>query len=719
MKTCRVALIGNPNCGKSTLFNRFTGARQTVGNWSGVTVAERQGYCKVAKTPLALFDLPGLYSLSDGSDSQDVAITRQFLQSRKVDVLLNVIDASQLERQLFLTAQLLEYQIPMIVVLNMQDVAARRGVHVDTQRLAQQLGCPVLTTVAHIGTGQDALCQALAQIPPLSQAMTPYPEPIVATLKQRVPPPGESVAGQLQRLTAAEVTATTQEALSDDLDSVISDARYRFVHAICQQVVNRQAQRETWSKRIDNVVLHRVFALPIFFFIMYLTFVIGVNFGGVFQEFFALTTQAVFIDLPAQWLQGLQAPAWLQLLQGGVGVGINTTLTFIPVLFMLFVMLSLLEGSGYMPRAAFVMDRLMSKVGLSGKAFLPLIIGFGCNVPAIMASRTLDQSRERVTMILMAPFMSCSARLAVYAVFVSAFFPRHGGAVIFSLYLIGIACAILTGLLLQRFWFQYPASPLVVELPPYQRPQLLAVSRLAWARLQGFLWRAGKIIIPVCMLLNVLNAVILPGSSVSLLASVGQLFTPVLSPMGITAENWPATVGLITGGVAKEVLIGSLNTLYSHMTPAPDVLPSVELATALQQALWSIPQNAYNFVSGFFNPLSAMVMPQSLSQSSYGEFVTRFQSARAAYAYLLFVLLYLPCVSTFAVTVRELNWRYAWLGLAWSLGLAYAVAVTFYQLSAFTHHPWQSAVWVSAVVVLLASLCAGFSWQRRKLQGAL
>lgn len=725
MSSQQIALIGNPNCGKSTIFNRLTGTRQKVGNWPGVTVAKKIGHFQFEDESIEVIDLPGIYSLTAYDEiSEDVRITTHFLATGNIDCLVNVIDATHLERHLYLTAQLLEYQIPMIVVLNMQDVAQRRGIHIDCDRLAESLGCPVISTIAHLGEGMEDLCLALSKRALNHYRISSYP-PVIgnALVKLQALAPQRRTCHLLHLLEGdincrptfdPDTLALAQQCRSDiateigeDADTLIVDARYQFIHHVCLEVVDRgQKNSMTNSARLDQVLLNRWLGLPIFFGIMYLTFIIAINFGNAFQDFFAISSQAIFVEGVSQWLTAWHAPHFIVSIMVGVGMGIHTTVTFIPILLMLFIMLSILESTGYMARAAFVMDRFMSFIGLPGKAFLPLIIGFGCNVPAIMASRTLDSERERITTILMSPFMSCSARLAVFSVFVAAFFPQHGASVIFSLYLVGIACALLTGYMIKLTLLAQESSPLVYELPAYHRPNCRNIVFAALERLKSFLWRAGKIIIPVCVVLSIVGPAVL--------AEFGKAITPIFQPMGITPDNWPATVGLLTGTLAKEVLIGSLNTMYSQIADSTAQTELQSVSLLLQQALWSIPQNLSSLWHAFFNPIAVLAPHQEFDRIAYGEFVHRFQSPAAAYSYLLFVLLYIPCVSTFAVTVRELNWQYAAMGLLWSIVVAYTVATTFFQMTLITVHPWQSLLWLLGSVFILLSLVAMLKLSQQK-----
>ena len=334
---------------------------------------------------------------------------------------------------------------------------------------------------------------------------------------------------------------------------------------------NAPITKHHFSQRADRIILNRWLGLPIFFAVMYALFVFAVNIGGAFQDFFDIGSDTLFIQAPALFMQHLHAPAWLiALICHGVGKGINTTITFMPVIAGMFLGLSILEDSGYMARAAFVVDRLMRQLGLPGHAFVPMIVGFGCNVPAVMGTRSLSHRRDRIITSLMMPFMSCGARLAIFAVFAAAFFPQGGQNIIFALYGLGIAAALFTGWLLRHSLLPGPAAPLIMEMPAYHRPHWRSLWRHTWQRLKHFVFRAGKVIVPVCMILGLLNHITVSGhlteqpSQRSLLARTGQIITPVFTPMGIQSDNWPATMGLLTGVLAKEVVVGTLNSLYAQ-----------------------------------------------------------------------------------------------------------------------------------------------------------
>ena len=725
-----VMLVGNPNCGKTTLFNALTGDNQRVGNWPGVTVEKKTGVVTIADEPILLTDLPGIYSLASTEEgvSLDERIAARAVAYDDVDVIINIVDACHLERHLYLTSQLLELGKPMIVALNMSDIALQRGIRIDLQALSTKLRCKVLLVQANRKIGLEELQQAIISRP---QAATSLPLPSSSQMEDALShlknnliatQPPYRIAYLSHRLLEGDTLVLDEhsrlQALSgldnlDDIEILMADARYEMVHQLVDSVQKKTSDAsEHLTARIDRVVLHRFWALPIFFAMMYLMFLFAINIGGAFQDFFDISTNAIFVQGSAWLLQKMHAPdgliAWIAM---GVGKGINTTLTFIPVIASMFFFLSLLETSGYMARAGFVVDKAMRALGLPGKAFVPMIVGFGCNVPAIMAARTLDSQQDRFLTVLMSPFMSCSARLAIYAVFVAAFFPSGGQNIVFSLYLIGILMAIITGFLLRKTMLKGPLSPLILELPSYHRPSLRRLLKETSRRLRYFILRAGKMIVPVCVLLGGLNALTIEGgfsladaNSNSVLSWIGRLLTPMFSPMGLNPDNWPATVGLLSGMLAKEVVIGSLNTLYAQVGQfTQHVATDFNVMDSLYDALVSVPNNLAELGSAVLNPIAASAQTNPFSNAVYGVMYEKFDGKIGAYAYMLFILLYIPCVSTMAAIRQEASRKLMWFSILWSLLVAYSVAVIFYQLATIMRHPEQSILWVlglSAALVL-------------------
>lgn len=725
----QVLLVGNPNCGKTTLFNALTGANQKVGNWPGVTVEKKSGFLKCSKKTIEIIDLPGVYSLALSKQSSlDEQIAATTISLTQADLIINVINACHLERHLYLSSQLLESGKPMILVLNMMDLAKEAGISIDLALLSRQTGCPVIPLQAHKKIGLDLLKAQLEK--PFSQ-----PESLSLDFSMKIQRlldkldsylVGETGLSEKQarffslrafegdQFLLQEKAARAMSLLignEKDYDIIFATERYEKLHELVLSVQKKRADAsEHFTAKIDRIVLHRYLGLPLFFTIMYLMFLIAINLGGAFQDFFDLFTEAVFVKGAAIGLLKLHAPAWvIALIANGIGRGINTTLTFIPVIASMYFCLAILESSGYMARAAFVVDKLMRLLGLPGKSFVPMIVGFGCNVPAIMAARTLDSDRDRLLTVLMAPFMSCSARLAIFAVFVAAFFPVGGQNIVFLLYLTGILMAVFTGFILRKTSLRGKSSPLVLDLPAYHKPSLQRLLRETHQRLRYFILRAGRLIIPICILLGGLNVLTVKGTIVSGEASVdsvlslfGQWLTPVFSPMGIQPDNWPATVGLLTGTLAKEVVVGSLNALYMQAAHLSILQQGVfDFWAAIKASFMTIPENLSHLTQALTNPVQASAPDSTLSQPVYGEMVSRFDGKAGAFAYLLFILLYIPCISTMAAIKQEASKRFMGFSVLWSFILAYTCAVSFYQMARFFEHPLSSLFWIGCMACLL------------------
>ncbi|ETT09194.1 Fe(2+) transporter permease subunit FeoB [Providencia alcalifaciens] len=735
MKPLTIGLIGNPNAGKTTLFNQLTGSRQRVGNWAGVTVERKVGRFQTPEHKIELVDLPGTYSLTTISEqtSLDEQIACYFILSGEADMLINVVDASNLERNLYLTLQLVELGVPCIVALNMLDIAESQHIDIDVKQLEKQLGCPVIPMVSTRATGLEKLKQAIDSHPQNSQqALVQYPPQLlqtVDTLSEQIS--AQQFSQQQRRWLAlqilegdiysrqraniseqvlAETRTKLKETLQEEPELLIADARYQSIATICHAAINNsEAEPNKLTQTLDKFILNRWLGVPIFLFVMYLMFVLAINIGGALQPFFEGASEAIFIH-GIQWI-GATAnfPEWLTVfLAQGVGGGINTVLPLVPQIGMMYLFLSILEDSGYMARAAFVMDRLMQALGLPGKSFVPLIVGFGCNVPSIMGARTLDAPRERLITVLMAPFMSCGARLAIFAVFAAAFFGKNGASVVFSLYLLGIVVAILTGLLLKHTLMREEASPFVMELPVYHVPHTKTLLIQTWQRLKGFVVRAGKVIVVASIFIGALNSFSLSGKPVdnindSALASVSKVITPVLQPIGVHSDNWQATVGLITGAMAKEVVVGTLNTLYTAeaITNEPFDAASFDLLDELESAVadtWDSLKETFS-ISALSNPIEASMGDAEMATGSMGTMAAKFGTDIAAYSYLIFVLLYVPCVSVMGAIARETNKSWMTFSILWGLNVAYSLAALFYQTATFNEHPQSSLITISAVII--------------------
>lgn len=727
------ALVGNPNCGKTVIFNALTGSRQKVGNWAGVTVEKKSGYFNAGEKIFEIVDLPGTYSLgvTENNAAMDEWIACHYLVSNRPDLVINVVDASNLERQLYLTAQLLEMQIPVIIALNMMDVAKRRGIHIHIQQLSRSLNCPIIPLTAISGIGIKALREAVSTtistpIVDLPYSFKPLLQGALKTLKEKLSTKTVPISWLACRLlegdalarnyaTAKELDFThslikrLKTQCGEEIDWLIADARYAWIQSILKQSLITHTSGITFTARIDRVILNRWLGIPIFLLVMYTLFLFAINVGGAFQDFFDIGSTALFIHGTISVLTPLHLPVWLiALTANGLGKGMNTILSFIPVIGAMFLFLSLLEDSGYMARAAFVVDKLMGAIGLPGKAFVPLIIGFGCNVPTVMATRTLASPRDRILTAMMAPFMSCGARLTVYTLFVTAFFPQGGTLIIFSLYAIGILTAIFTGLLLRSTALKAEATPMILELPTYHWPHWRTIFRTTWQRLKLFLFKAGRFIIPICMLIGFFNTITIHGKLItgeahqhSLLSSIGKSITPLFSPMGIQSDNWPATVGLATGLLAKEVVVGTLNTLYSQVGHLNEHITLSSVGNELKTAVLSIPKNLHNLGKTLSNPMALKAEAPDVTRGVYGVMSHYFSDKFGAFSYLLFVLLYFPCISTMAVMQREIGSAWAYFSMAWSTGIAYAIATLFYQTATFSQHPLSTILWYLVVSIVL------------------
>ncbi|MDY6263276.1 MAG: ferrous iron transport protein B [Fibrobacter sp.] len=645
-KLLTIAIAGNPNCGKTALFNALTGARQHVGNWPGVTVEKKEGYFELGDRQIRLVDLPGTYALFANAEDERAAV--DYLLSREASLIINIVDATNLERNLFLTSQLADMKIPMVIAVNMMDIAENRGIQLDLDELSDFYGVPCIPLSA---VSEKSVTNFISQMGHVLASPMPLPKPMVygdkveeavKVLEPKVAPVAKlldadsrwvslmylgnqkSYADKFAEAGVKLDKAEVVKILGEEPEFAMAENRYSISHEVAGKAIVSARAKKTFSDKLDAVLLNRWAALPIFLVIMYLVFWIAVTIGSAFIDFFDVLFGAIFVD-GLGYLLGdvLGCPSFVTaVLADGIGAGIQTVSTFIPVIFFMFLCLSFLEDSGYMARAAFVADRFMRFLGLPGRAFVPMMVGFGCGVPGIMGSRVLESKRERFLTIFLVPFMSCGARLPVYALFAAAFFGKMAGTVVFLLYLAGVLFAIAYGLFLKKSLFQGQASNFVMELPPYHLPKFKSLMIHCWQRLRDYIWRAGKVITIAVAILGFLNSfgivekmyvdvdgktteivqaedgyqmvkeneegkaenVALPEGFVvdeskvvksneftagngdsenSLLSVIGKAITPVFEPFGVEKENWPASVSLFTGLLAKEAVIGTMNSLYS------------------------------------------------------------------------------------------------------------------------------------------------------------
>lgn len=749
MKDFIIGVVGNPNCGKTTLFNALTGAKQHVGNWPGVTVERKSGEYTHDRKEIEVIDLPGIYSLSAASLDEEVA--RDYIISGEPDLIVNILDASNLERNLYLSLQLFEMKIPIVMALNMMDIAKNKKININIQELAKNLECPIVPVTASKNQGIEdlkSMINVAAAEKDISGVGVSYPVEIRETVNELAPLinnqadmkkmpsdwaalkllEGDSLISGLVGNAADEILKRrgkeVEDKFGEEMDILIAGSRYEMIKDLIRNTVKKGTLlNRTASDRIDHIVLNRALGIPIFLVVMYLMFMLTINVGGAFIDFFDIFTGTIFVDGFGELLAAVGVPDWMNaILAGGLGGGIQTIATFIPPIGFMFLCLSFLEDSGYMARAAFVMDRFMKVVGLPGKSFVPMLVGFGCNVPAIMATRTLENQRDRTLTIMMNPFMSCGARLPVYALFAAAFFPTGGQNLVFSLYLTGIGFAVLTGLVLKHTLLKGDISPFIMELPPYHMPTVRGVLIRAWDRLKAFIFRAGKVIIPVVVVLSFLNSMGIDGTfgnddtDNAVLSYIGKSITPVFTPMGIQEDNWPATVGIFTGIFAKEAVVGTLNSMYTQLevtTVEEGEEDTFDFWSGIKESFVSIPENLAGVAGTMMDPLGLSVgdvndmdvaaEEQGVSEGIFGTMASLFDGKVGAFAYLLFILLYFPCVAAIAAVYRETTLKWTLFVGGWTTGLAYMASTLFYQIGTIGHHPASSLAWTVLLLVIFGA----------------
>ncbi len=718
-----IALIGNPNCGKTTLFNLLTGSKQRVGNWPGVTVERKTGSFNFNNQHYDIVDLPGTYSVETDklSVSQDELIAREFVLNEKDSLLINIVDATNLQRSLYLTFQLIDLNVPMIVVLNMIDAVKAIGEHINEDKLSALLGCPVIGISSTKKIGIDLLHRKIEDMVKSKQQPTPQIDTLGNQQHTIIEHHLNQLAkdSQIHQLTRwqlmdvlldhsdyafneSEINILTQcrNALSswcdNEIDVALASARYDTIDEVCKAVIERPREASTtFSEKLDKITLGRITGIPFFLLAMYAMFIIAIKFGSVFIDFFDVLFGTIFVDGFSHLLHAVNAPDWIVvILANGIGTGIQTVSTFIPVIAAMFFCLSFLEDSGYLARAAMVVDRGMRSIGLPGKAFVPMLVGFGCGVPAIMGTRTLESTRDRIMSICMIPFMSCGARLPVYALFAVIFFPHNASTVVFILYLLGIVVAILTGAILKFTLLKGKATPFIMEMPVYRIPTLRSMLSLTWQRLKSFIFKAGKAIVIMVTVLSVLNSWGTDGSfgnedsDNSVLSSVSQKVTPIFEPMGITQENWPATVGIFTGIFAKEAVIATLNSLYSM--DEKEESSEFDLLSGVEKALATIPTNLVGLSDAIFDPLGLSAVDEDIDTlqtdlevdaSAVSKIQASFVTSTAVMAYLIFILLYTPCAAALGAIYREAGLKWMLFVAVWTFVVGWLCATIYYQFN--------------------------------------
>ncbi|WP_200809408.1 ferrous iron transport protein B [Intestinibacillus massiliensis] len=662
-KNKTLAIIGNPNSGKTTLFNRLTGSNQHVGNWPGVTVDRKTGQVKYGGKAADMVDLPGIYSLSPYT--QEEIIARSFVLSDELDGILNIVDAANLERNLYLTLQLIALGMPMVVALNFIDDCRAQGIEIDCNRLSELLGVKVVPISAKRGENMDELMGMLVgemeaprrqpaylhgvgsaitraakvlECLPVRRASLPFYSAKLlegdAAMKAQVELP-PAAAAEVERI----ASGLSSHMNSEDREMIFADALYDFVEdAVRQSVTRPEDPPLTTTEKLDRIIINKWLALPIFAFLMFLMFATTFGpVGGFLKDLLEGAINGWLSPSVEGALTHVGAAPWLVgLICDGVIAGVGGVVSFLPQIVILFFFLSILEDTGYLARIAFIMDTLLRKIGLSGKSFVPMLMGFGCTTPAVMAARTMENEKDRRMTIMLTPFMSCGAKLPVYALFSAALFPDHAGAVTFSLYILGIVVAILAGFLLKKTVFRGVSAGFVLELPPYRMPTFKGTVLNMWEKAKDFITKAGTIIFLMSIIIWLLQNFtptfqVAASSADSILGVLGTVIAPVFAPLGF--GQWQASVSLLTGLVAKEAVVSTMSVLYGAGSTA-----------ALSGVLGQV-----------FSPL-------------------------AGYSFLVFTLLYMPCMSAFATIRREMG------GMKWALGaaafqtvLAYLVALLIFQ----------------------------------------
>ena len=664
----KIALAGNPNSGKTTLFNSLTGSNQFVGNWPGVTVEKKEGKLSTNKQAI-IQDLPGIYSLSPYTLEE--VVTRNYLVGEHPDAMINIVDASNLERNLYLTTQLLEIGVPMVIALNMMDLVRKNGDQIDLKKLSEQLGCPIIQTSAVKGEGSSEVAQAalsLAQskaAPPAPLVFSEQLEDILHTISHLIQGrcPAQNLRWYTIKLFERDEKALEQlsldqsildeieslrkqaeELFDDDTESIITHERYLTIANLLKGCYRKKANRQlTTSDKIDRIVTNRILALPIFALVMFVIYYLSITTVGTMMTDWVNDVLFTEIIPPAVegWLVSLNTAPWLQsLLLDGVIAGVGAVLGFLPQMMVLFLLLALLEDCGYMARIAFIMDRIFRRFGLSGKSFIPMLIGLGCGVPAVQASRTIENDRDRKMTIMTTTFIPCSAKLPIIGLIAGALF-NGSGWVATSAYFVGIAAIIVSGIILKKTTlFAGDPAPFVMELPAYHLPSIKGVLIHMWDRLKAFVRKAGTIIFLSSIVIWFLSSfnfkLQMVDTQQSILSSLGKLIAPLFAPLGW--GHWEAAVGTITGLVAKENVVATLGILFGFAEVAEN-----------GDEIWTL------FAQNF--------------------------TALSAYSFLVFNLLCAPCFAAIGAIRREMgSAKWTWIAIGYQCIFAYIISLIIFQL---------------------------------------
>ncbi|MDM7202751.1 MAG: ferrous iron transport protein B [Thermodesulfobacteriaceae bacterium] len=714
--TITVAVAGNPNTGKSTLINAIAGTRLYVGNWPGVTVEKKTATFEYDGRKINLVDLPGTYSLSPYT--QEEIIARDYLVHERPDVIIDVVDATNLERNLYLTIQLLELGIPVVIALNIYDEAQKKGYKIDIKAMEKLLGVRVIPTIATKKSGIEELLKAIVEVADNPELYHPkrlrYEEHIESAaatvetyiinnypqLAEKYPLrwlslkliEGDSLV--LKETNLSEETDFIKEAKAylkkvhtEDIESLMADERYGYASGLTREVLKKpEFKKIEITDKIDKIVLNRFLGIPIFLAAMWFVFKLTFDISGPFADWL----DAIFSGPFKRWAEAIlgfmHAPEWtVSLVTDGVIAGVGAVIVFVPVIFAMMFFITFLEGSGYMARAAFVMDRAMHAIGLHGKSFIPMLLGFGCNVPAIYATRVLENPRDKALTALLIPLMSCGARLPVYVVFIGTFFPNNAGTVLWSMYVLGIVMAILMGFIFKNTLFKGEVPVFLMELPPYRMPSWRSLMIHTWEKGKHFLIKAGTYIfaisILVWFLLNLPWGV--ENKKDSYLGKMGQAISPIFKPLGF--GNWEAASSLITGLVAKEIVVSTMGEIYvqkaeEEKAEKPSFTDDLkEIGTSFIGALKDSIKNVFSTFGVASLSTEEEEEAQEESASLKNALKIHF-TPLGAYAFMAFVLLYIPCLVTIVAMKHEFGtWKWSGIAVAYLIVLAWVVAFVIYQ----------------------------------------
>ncbi len=625
MSTLAIALTGNPNTGKSTIFNELTGARQKIGNWPGVTVDKKIGYVRYKDRAISVVDLPGTYSINARSPEEKIVI--DFLTENKLDLVMNVIDSSNLERNLFLTVQLLEKGIPLLIDLNMQDDAERRGIKIDLKKMEEALGMPVISTVGRSSKSREQILDVFT-----STVMANYE-------------PSRMVKDHILRVQEIKASGKSAEVIDEELIT----ARYELIDQVMAQAVNVQAVSPSNSEKIDRFMANGVQSFLIFLLLLYAVF--QITFTWIGQPLADILDELIndsLIPWAGETLAAMGVAEWMQsLVVDGVIAGVGAVLTFVPLIFVLFFCLSFLDGTGYMARVAFILDPIMRRLGLTGKGVMPLIMGFGCAVPAIMGARALDSEKDRMTSILVTPFLTCGAKLPIMALFAAMFFPDNAANVVMLMYVLGVVMAIVAAKLLGSTIFKEQGSTFLLELPPYRFPDMKSVMLETWDKGKGYLLKAGTIIFACSVLIWFLSNFNMDGMcemNESFLAALGSAVSVLFTFHGF--DTWEAGAAVLSGVLAKEVVVSTIGVLYG----VADVSTEAEEAAE-----------------------AAKVMMESGMATAF--------TSLSAFAFMVFSQLYTPCVTALGTIKKEAGgWKWMGFSALYMFAIAWIVSLLVYQI---------------------------------------